>query len=182
MSGDPRATMASAPEPTAEVDVELAVNGGSVRRVVPARRLLVDFIRDDLGLTGTHAGCEHGICGACTVLIDGVPARSCITLAAQATGAEITTVEGLSPAEGLSPMQAAFKARHGLQCGFCTPGFLVTLAAADPGDYPDDDAIRALLAGNLCRCTGYEHIVHAVREAWGRDADDHRNGDGGGHG
>jgi carbon-monoxide dehydrogenase small subunit len=157
------------PEPVERVDVELTVNGERVRRTVDVRRLLVDFLRDDLGLTGTHAGCEHGICGACTVSIDGAPARSCITLAAQVDGCEITTIEGLTPDGGLNPMQAAFKARHGLQCGFCTPGFIVTLSAADPADHPDDDSIRELLSGHLCRCTGYEHIVQAVRHAWGRD-------------
>ncbi|HEX4806120.1 MAG TPA: (2Fe-2S)-binding protein [Conexibacter sp.] len=159
-------------EPVERTEVELTVNGERVRRSVPVRMLLVDFLRDELELTGTHAGCEHGICGACTVLVDGEPARSCITLAAQADGAEVTTVEGLTPPDGLNPMQAAFKARHGLQCGFCTPGFIVTLAAADPAEHPDDDSIRELLSGNLCRCTGYEHIVAAVRAAWGRDGGD----------
>ncbi len=160
--------MTEVTEPTPRLEVELTVNGEMVRQTIPARRLLVDFLRDQLGLTGTHAGCEHGICGACTVLIDGGAARSCITLAAQVDGATVTTIEGLTPRDGLNPMQAAFKSCHGLQCGFCTPGFIVTLSAANPADYPDDDAIRELLSGNLCRCTGYEHIVQAVREAWGR--------------
>jgi carbon-monoxide dehydrogenase small subunit len=151
-----------------QLEVAFVVNGEPVTQTVPARRLLVDLLRDELGLTGTHIGCEHGICGACTVLIDGQPARSCISLAAQVDGAEITTIEGLTPAEGLSPLQEAFREEHGLQCGFCTPGFIVTLAAADPADYPDDDAIRELLSGNLCRCTGYEQIVASVRSAWGR--------------
>ncbi len=164
--------MSAVGEPVERTDVELTVNGERVRRSVPVRMLLVDFLRDVLELTGTHAGCEHGICGACTVLVDGEPARSCITLAVQADGAEVTTVEGLTPPQGLSPLQAAFKARHGLQCGFCTPGFIVTLAAADPAEHPDDDSIRELLSGNLCRCTGYEHIVAAVRAAWGRDGGD----------
>lgn len=154
--------------PSANRDITLTVNGREVRRTIPVRRLLVDFLRDDLGHTGTHAGCEHGVCGACTILIDGDPARSCITLAVQADGAEVTTVEGLSPDDGLSPMQQAFKDCHGLQCGFCTPGFITTLAAANPEDHPDDAAIRELLAGNLCRCTGYQHIVEAVNKAWGR--------------
>lgn len=154
--------------PTADREISLTVNGREVRRAVPARRLLVDFLREDLMLTGTHAGCEHGICGACTILIDGEPARSCITLAAQADGCEITTVEGITPDDGLSPMQRAFKDCHGLQCGFCTPGFLVTLAAAEPDDHPTDADIRELLGGNLCRCTGYQHIVDSVRQAWGR--------------
>jgi carbon-monoxide dehydrogenase small subunit len=157
--------------PVSQLEVTLTVNGATVRRNVPARRLLVDFLREDLGLTGTHSGCEHGICGACTVLIDGVAARSCITFAVQHEGADITTVEGLTPDDGLSPMQEAFKACHGLQCGFCTPGFLTTLAAAEADEHPDDAAIRDLLSGNLCRCTGYEHIVQAVRRAWGRDED-----------
>ncbi|QIZ33490.1 (2Fe-2S)-binding protein [Saccharopolyspora sp. ASAGF58] len=157
-----------ADNPTAHREITLTVNGRKVQRLVPVRRLLVDFLRDDLGHTGTHAGCEHGICGACTVLIDGEPARSCITLAVQADGTEVTTVEGITPDDGLSPMQQAFKDCHGLQCGFCTPGFVVTLSAADPGDHPDDASIRELLSGNLCRCTGYQHIVDAVNEAWGR--------------
>jgi carbon-monoxide dehydrogenase small subunit len=152
-----------------ELEIVLSVNGQSVRRHVPARLLLVDLLRDHLRLTGTHVGCEHGICGACTVLIDGEPSRSCITLAAQVAGAEVTTIEGLTPDEGLSPMQAAFHEHHALQCGFCTAGILVTLAAADPEEHPDDRAIRELLSGNLCRCTGYEHIVAAVRDAWGRN-------------
>jgi aerobic-type carbon monoxide dehydrogenase small subunit (CoxS/CutS family) len=156
--------------PAAELDVELVVNGVPVRRRARARLLLADFLRDDLELTGTHVGCEHGICGACTVLVDAEPARSCITLAAQVDGCEITTIEGLTPAEGLSEMQQAFHEHHALQCGFCTAGILVTLAAADPSDHPDDDSIRELLAGTLCRCTGYEHIVAAVRSAWGRDS------------
>jgi carbon-monoxide dehydrogenase small subunit len=125
-------------------------------------------LREDLDLTGTHIGCEHGICGACTVLIDGMPARSCITLAGQVDGSEVTTVERITPATGLSPMQDAFKRCHGLQCGFCTPGFLMTLAGVEPSDYPDDESIRELIAGNLCRCTGYQQIVDAVRHAWGR--------------
>ncbi|MEV5540625.1 (2Fe-2S)-binding protein [Saccharopolyspora shandongensis] len=154
--------------PAANREIALTVNGREVRRLVPVRRLLVDFLRDDLGHTGTHAGCEHGVCGACTVLIDGEPARSCITLTVQADGAEVTTVEGLTPDGGLSPMQQAFKDCHGLQCGFCTPGFITTLSAADPGEHPDDAAVRELLSGNICRCTGYQHIVDAVNEAWGR--------------
>jgi aerobic carbon-monoxide dehydrogenase small subunit len=152
--------------PVDAVDVELLVNGERCRLTVPPRLLLSDLLREDLALTGTHVGCETGVCGTCTVLLDGAPVRSCITLAAQADGAEVTTVEGLTPADGLSPMQQAFKYHHGLQCGFCTPGMLTTLAAVDPADYPDEQSIRELLAGNLCRCTGYEHIVAAVRAAW----------------
>jgi len=153
------------PEPADHVVVELRVNGAPIRREVAARRLLVDFLRDELGLTGTHAGCEHGICGACTVLVDGEPVRSCITLAVQAEGRDVTTVEGITPSQGLNSLQQAFKRHHALQCGFCTPGFLMTLSGADLSLYPDDDSIRRLLAGNLCRCTGYQNIVAAVQAA-----------------
>lgn len=153
--------------PAAQVTVELTVNGTQVRRQVPARRLLSDFLRDDLGLVGTRTGCEHGICGACTILIDGAPARSCSTLAVQVDGSVITTVEGVTPAEGLNPMQQAFHEHHALQCGFCTSGFLMTLEAADPEEYVTDEQIRELLSGNVCRCTGYQHIVEAVKSAWG---------------
>jgi len=156
-------------EPLAEAAIALVVNGQSVARTVPVRRTLADFLRDDLELTGTHLGCEHGVCGACTVLVNGRPSRSCILLAVQADGCEVTTVEGITPPEGLNPLQQAFKDHHGLQCGFCTPGFLMTLTGSDPGYYPDDGAIRELLSGNLCRCTGYQKIVEAVRDAWGRD-------------
>jgi carbon-monoxide dehydrogenase small subunit len=156
-------------KPLAETTIDLSVNGRQVTRTVPVRRTLADFLRDDLELTGTHLGCEHGVCGACTVLIDGRPSRSCILLAVQADGCAVTTVEGITPPEGLNPMQQAFKDHHGLQCGFCTPGFLMTLTGSDPDDYPDDGAIRELLSGNLCRCTGYQKIVEAVRDAWGRD-------------
>jgi carbon-monoxide dehydrogenase small subunit len=155
--------------PLAEATIELTVNGQQVTRTVPVRRTLADFLRDDLELTGTHLGCEHGVCGACTVLIDGRPSRSCILLAVQADGSAVTTVEGITPSEGLNPLQQAFKDHHGLQCGFCTPGFLMTLTGSEPDEYPDDGAIRELLSGNLCRCTGYQKIVEAVRDAWGRD-------------
>jgi aerobic carbon-monoxide dehydrogenase small subunit len=156
-------------EPLAEVDIELRVNEEVVRARVPSRRLLVDFLREDLDLTGTHIGCEHGICGACTLLIDGVPVRSCITLAVQADGHDITTIEGITPADGLTRMQEAFKTHHGLQCGFCTPGFLMTLAGVDPDEYRGDDELRELLSGNVCRCTGYSGIFAAVREGWGQE-------------
>jgi aerobic carbon-monoxide dehydrogenase small subunit len=152
-------------EPTAEATIELRVNEESVTRDVSVRRTLADFLRDDLGLTGTHLGCEHGVCGACTVLVDGRPSRSCIMLAVQADGSSVTTVEGITPPAGLNPLQQAFKDHHGLQCGFCTPGFLMTLSGADPDEYPDDDSIRGLLSGNLCRCTGYQGIIKAVQIA-----------------
>jgi aerobic carbon-monoxide dehydrogenase small subunit len=148
-------------------DIELTVNG--VKRVVAVstRRLLSDLLRHDLGLTGTHVGCEHGVCGACTVLVDGSPARSCLLLAVQCAGGRVVTIEGLSPADGsLSPVQAAFKEAHGLQCGFCTPGFVVAVTALvdelDPGQTLSDEQIREHIAGNLCRCTGYQSIVQAV--------------------
>jgi aerobic carbon-monoxide dehydrogenase small subunit len=148
-------------------DIRLAVNGTTYDLRVPARRLLSDALRHDLGLTGTHVGCEHGVCGACTVLVDGAPMRSCLMLAVSAEGAAITTVEGLARADGsLGPVQQAFKDCHGLQCGFCTPGFVVTVTAF-LRDHPDptDQEIREALSGNLCRCTGYQGIVAAVRQA-----------------
>ena len=134
---------------------------------VPARRLLSDALRHDCGLTGTHVGCEHGVCGACTVLLDGRPVRSCLMLAVSAEGADITTVEGLTEPDGsLSPVQQAFSDCHGLQCGFCTPGFLTTITAGlrETPDPTEDDA-RDMIAGNLCRCTGYQNIVKAVLRA-----------------
>jgi len=154
--------------PVEELEVSLTVNGRPVRVRTPVRRLLSDLLRDDLGLTGTHVGCEHGVCGACTVVLDQAAVRSCITLAVQADGCRITTVEGLADGGELTAMQACFRRQHGLQCGFCTAGFLTTLSTVEPDDYPDDQSIRELLSGNLCRCTGYEHIVRAVQEAWGR--------------
>jgi carbon-monoxide dehydrogenase small subunit len=154
--------------PVEVLHVEMTVNGEPVSTDVPVRRLLSDFLRDDLRLTGTHIGCEHGVCGACTVIIDGQAVRSCITLAVSVDGCDVITVEGLTPPDGLSPLQRAFTECHALQCGFCTPGFLATISAADPSDHPDDASIRELIAGNICRCTGYEHIVDAVRSAWGR--------------
>jgi carbon-monoxide dehydrogenase small subunit len=149
-----------------EVDVALTVNGAAHRVRVPGRRLLSDCLRHDLRLTGTHVGCEHGVCGACTVLMDGVPVRSCLTLAATADGAEITTVEGLAGAGGLGAVQRAFREKHALQCGFCTPGFLTTVTAylADHPD-PTPAEAREAIAGNLCRCTGYQNIVAAVLRA-----------------
>jgi carbon-monoxide dehydrogenase small subunit len=147
--------------------VQLRVNGVSRTVRVPGRRLLSDALRHDLRLTGTHVGCEHGVCGACTVLLDGEPVRSCLVLAASADGCEVTTVEGLAPADGsLHPVQQAFVDCHGLQCGFCTPGFVTTIAAylRDHPDPTEDDALEAV-SGNLCRCTGYQNIKAAVLRA-----------------
>ncbi|MYB46101.1 MAG: (2Fe-2S)-binding protein [Acidimicrobiia bacterium] len=160
--------MKPVPDPTGRLAVSMVVNGRTVERTVDSRRLLADLLRDDLRLTGTHLGCEHGVCGACTVLVDGRPVRSCLMLAVQADGREVTTVEGITPEDGLSPMQQAFKDHHGLQCGFCTPGFLMTLAGVEPDEHADEESVRDLLAGNLCRCTGYEGIVDAVMAGWGR--------------
>ncbi len=161
--------MRPVPEPSDRLAVSMSVNRRLTERTVDARKLLADFLREDLGLTGTHIGCEHGACGACTVLVGNQPVRSCIMLAVQADGCEVTTVEGITPDNGLNPMQQAFKDHHGLQCGFCTPGFLMTLSGVEPDDYPDEGSIRELLAGNLCRCTGYEGIVDAVMAAWDRE-------------
>ena len=148
-------------------DVQLIVNGAAHNARVPARTLLSDCIRHDLQLTGTHVGCEHGVCGACTVLIEGVAMRSCLMLAVSADGSDITTVEGLAGADGtLSPVQQAFEDCHGLQCGFCTPGFLTTITAglrANPD--PTEAEARELIGGNLCRCTGYQNIVASVLRA-----------------
>jgi aerobic-type carbon monoxide dehydrogenase small subunit (CoxS/CutS family) len=142
----------------------LTVNGVAYERDVEPRLLLSDFLRQTLGLTGTHVGCEHGVCGACTILFDDEPARSCIMLAVQADGHAVQTVEGLSP-DGtmLNPLQSAFRERHALQCGFCTPGVLMTLTAfLRDNPYPTEPEIRDALSANLCRCTGYQHIVEAV--------------------
>jgi len=147
--------------------VRITVNGTTHDVAVPARRLLSDCLRHDLELTGTHVGCEHGVCGACTVLLDGVPTRSCLMLAVSADGSEVTTVEGLTESDGtLSPVQQAFTDCHGLQCGFCTPGFLTTITAGlRENPEPDDEQARELIGGNLCRCTGYQNIVAAVHRA-----------------
>ncbi len=156
-------------EPDDLVSVSLTVNGQAVNAQVPARMLLSDFLRQELRLTGTHVGCEHGVCGACTVHIDGRAARSCITLAVQVDGRAVRTVEGLAAADGeLHPVQKAFRDCHGLQCGFCTPGFMMAvtaLAEEHPGAQWDDAEIRKRIAGNLCRCTGYQNIVEATRQA-----------------
>jgi aerobic carbon-monoxide dehydrogenase small subunit len=146
-------------------EIGITVNG--VRRTASAepRRLLSDFLRHDLGLTGTHVGCEHGVCGCCTVLLDGEPVRSCLMFAVTAAGHEVTTVEGLGRA-GMSPVQQAFQDCHGLQCGFCTPGFLCTVTAfLRDNPRPTDDEVIEGISGNLCRCTGYQNIVKAVHRA-----------------
>lgn len=147
--------------------VTLTVNGTQYQRTIEPRLLLSDFLRHDLGLTGTHVGCEHGVCGACTILFDGQPVRSCIMFAVQANGHELMTVEGLSPdGKTLHPLQQGFWEAHGLQCGYCTPGFLITLVpflAENPT--PSEEEIREAISGNLCRCTGYQNIVEAVKLA-----------------
>ncbi len=149
-------------------DVELTVNGLARRATVEARRTLADFLREDLGLTGTHLGCEHGVCGACTVLVDGEPARSCLMLAVQARGADVRTVEGLAAGGKMNRLQEAMWDSHGFQCGFCTPGFLMQITAllADNPE-PSEAEIREALSGNICRCTGYESIVNGVLRAAG---------------
>ena len=151
----------------ARSDVHLRVNGAVHEIRVPGRRLLSDALRHDIGLTGTHVGCEHGVCGACTVLLDGRPVRSCLMFAATAAGHDITTVEGLVEADGrLGPVQRAFVECHALQCGFCTPGFLTTITAyLQENPDPTPDEAREAIAGNLCRCTGYQNIVRAVCRA-----------------
>jgi len=154
------------------VTIVVTVNGVQYRRDVEPRLLLSDFLRQDLGLTGTHVGCEHGVCGACTILLDGEPVRSCLMLAVQADSAEVTTVEGLAPgADELHPLQSAFREAHGLQCGFCTPGILMTMVAfLRDHPTPDEAEIRDALGGHLCRCTGYQNIVDAVKLASGAPA------------
>ena len=148
---------------SAKLPVSVSVNGTLHMRTVPVRLTLADFLRHELGLTGTHVGCEHGVCGACTVLLDGRSARACLTLAVQADGAEVTTVEGLARGESLSPLQQAFMDHHGLQCGFCTPGFLMTLVPfLEENPNPTEEQAREAISGNICRCTGYQHIVDAV--------------------
>ena len=148
-------------------ELRLTVNGVVHEVRVPARRLLSDALRHDLGLTGTHVGCEHGVCGACTVLLDGRPVRACLMFAVSAVDAEITTVEGLTRPDGsLGPVQQAFAECHGLQCGFCTPGFLTTITAGlRDNPRPTEDDAREMVAGNLCRCTGYTNIVRSVLRA-----------------
>ncbi len=146
--------------------LRVTVNGVAYAREVEPRRLLVDFLREDLALTGTHVGCEHGVCGACTVLMDGHSMRACLAFAVQADGTEIRTVEGLGTVDALDPLQQTFRAHHALQCGFCTPGMLMTsLDLLRKYALASDEEIRKGLSGNICRCTGYEHIVRALRAA-----------------
>ena len=152
--------------------IRLRVNGREHELAVESRRTLADMLRHDLGYTGTHLGCEHGICGACTVLVNGVPARACLMFGVQADGQDVATVEGLADGEDLSDLQQAFSDRHGLQCGFCTPGFLMLAegylaerrAEDGAGGEPSEEQIREVVAANLCRCTGYQGIVEAVLE------------------
>jgi carbon-monoxide dehydrogenase small subunit len=149
-----------------ERTIRVTVNGRVHERTVEVRKTLADFLREDLGLTGTHLGCEHGVCGACTIVVDGAAVRSCLLFAAQMHGREIATVESLADGDRLSPLQEAFWEHHGLQCGFCTPGFLMTLTCF-LREHPDpsEAEIREAIAGNLCRCTGYKNIVTAARAA-----------------
>jgi aerobic-type carbon monoxide dehydrogenase small subunit (CoxS/CutS family) len=151
-------------------EVTLSVNGVRYHRSVESRMLLSDFLRHDLGLAGTHVGCEHGVCGACTILLDGEPVRSCLMLAVQAENHEISTVEGLEDRDGqYHPLQLAMHDHHGLQCGYCTPGILMTMAAfLEENSSPSEEDVREALSGNLCRCTGYQNIVDAVMSAANR--------------
>ncbi|WP_305849704.1 (2Fe-2S)-binding protein [Pseudonocardia sp. H11422] len=160
-----------------DVVCEMVVNGEPLKGVAEPRTLLVDFLRHELGLTGTHVGCEHGVCGACTILVDGQPMRSCLMLAVQARGAEIRTVEGLATAGQMDALQVAFHEKHGLQCGFCTPGMLMAgTALLEQNPDPTENQIREFLSGNVCRCTGYMGIVDAVKTAAARQAGASTNG------
>jgi carbon-monoxide dehydrogenase small subunit len=146
--------------------ISVTVNGTRYERAVEPRMLLSDFLRHELGLTGTHVGCEHGVCGTCTIVFDGQPVRSCLMFAVQADGHDILTVEGLGSMEHLHPLQESFRDAHALQCGFCTPGFLMTLVPfLQENPQPSEDEIREAISGNLCRCTGYQNIVEAVKLA-----------------
>jgi len=146
--------------------LSVTVNGTSYQKSVDPRTLLSDFLRNDLGLTGTHVGCEHGVCGACTVLLDGEAVRSCLLFAPQVDGHDILTVEGLGTMDEMHPLQEAFREAHALQCGFCTPGILTTLIPyLEEHPNPTEEEIREAISGNLCRCTGYQHIIDAVKLA-----------------
>jgi aerobic-type carbon monoxide dehydrogenase small subunit (CoxS/CutS family) len=148
-------------------EINVTINGRRYRGEVEPRKLLTDFLRDDLGLTGTHVGCEHGVCGACTVLLNREPVRSCLMFAVQVNGAELQTIEGLAPnVTELHPLQEKFWELHGLQCGFCTPGILLTaLALLREVPHPSEEQIREWISGNLCRCTGYDNIIKSIQEA-----------------
>jgi aerobic carbon-monoxide dehydrogenase small subunit len=151
---------------TTKRSIQLTVNGKTYQRTVEVRMTLADFLRDELNLTGTHLGCEHGICGACTVLLNGEAVRSCLLLAVQADGAQLMTVEGLAQGETLHPLQQAFHEHHALQCGFCTPGFLMTAYAfLNETPIPSADQVREAISGNICRCTGYAPIIQAILQA-----------------
>ena len=153
------------------IDIDVTVNGARRSLAVDPRKTLADVLREDLGLTGTHLGCEHGVCGACTVLMDGVSVRSCLTLAGQGHGAEITTIEGLAGVDGLGPLQAAMRDSHAFQCGFCTPGFLMTATEfLRSNPRPTEAEVRDAISGNVCRCTGYQSIVRGVLLAAERGA------------
>lgn len=153
---------------TQPMQIDLTVNGAARSGTAEPRKTLADFLREDLQLTGTHLGCEHGVCGACTVLVEGEPVRSCLMLAVQARGASVTTVEGLAHDGGLGPVQQAMRESHGFQCGFCTPGFLMQLSALlAENPSPDEAEIREALSGNICRCTGYESIIQGALRAAG---------------
>jgi aerobic carbon-monoxide dehydrogenase small subunit len=154
-----------------QISIRLKVNGVQHELTVPPRRLLVDVLRHEVGLTGTHVGCEHGVCGTCTVLIDGQSVRSCLMLAVQADGAEILTVEGLAQGDKLHPLQEAFREAQGLQCGFCTPAMLlISYELLQQNPAPTEDEIREAISANLCRCTGYQGIIEAVKLATARQA------------
>ena len=155
---------------TSAIDIAFTVNGRPVRLSVPPRTTLIDCLRDELGLTGSHVGCEHGVCGACSIMLDGDPVRSCLVFAVQADGSAVTTVEGLAGPDGkLSPLQEAFWDCHAMQCGYCTPGMLIAAQGLlDENPDPSDNDIREAISSNLCRCTGYQQIVEAVRLAAAR--------------
>ena len=159
------------------LDITLTVNGTAVSRRVAARQHLVDFLREELGLTGSHIGCEHGVCGACTLRVDGEIVRGCLMLAVQANGCRVDTIEGLSDSKELAPLQKAFHERNALQCGFCTPGMLMTARALlDENPNPTEQEIRTAISGGICRCTGYKNIVSAIRWAAEHEAAAARQG------
>jgi carbon-monoxide dehydrogenase small subunit len=158
--------------PRMGIPIACTINRKPIEAIVESRRTLADFIRDELGLTGTHLGCEHGVCGACTIVVDGRAVRSCLMLAAQADGTEITTIEGLADGDELHPIQQAMHDTHGFQCAFCAPGFLMTaVAMLETNPSPTSDEIRREMSGNLCRCTGYHTILNGVERAVGLMAD-----------